>query len=40
MQQKKVSQEQGLNFEYYSKLGNRVIAIMQKIEKVMTEKLM
>ena len=40
MQQKKVSQEAGLNFTYYTKVGNRVLQIMRKIEQVMTEKLL
>ena len=40
MQQKRVSQEAGLNFTYYTKVGNRVLQIMRRIEQVVTEKLL
>ena len=35
-----MSETEGLNFEYYSKVGNRVMSIMKKIGLAMTEKLL
>ena len=34
-----MSAEEGLNFQYYTKVGNRVLQIMQKIEQAVAEKL-
>ena len=40
MQQKQVTSSEGLNFNYYSKVGNRVFSLMKRFGEVMAEKLL
>ena len=39
MQMKAVSAEDGLNFNYYNKVGNGVIKMMKRIEDAIAERL-